>query len=882
MQERLAACVAGVWTRFAAARRNALFVLAAACALLAVPAQASMLWFGDQAGIHQIDTAANQVVANVVQDQSSAMVVNPKDGSLWVLTASRLLKYSATGSLLSQTDLKSVSNGQGSIRRLALGSSDDSVWVAVDKVVAHFTSDAAQLASFQTPELVQDIAIAQDQSLWVLGQTQLLHYSAAGALPSVRLDALTQNSQYLALDDAANVMWLAGGAGFKHLEQLDSRDPSHVLQSLTLGDTAAGLAVAPDTHTLWVLGPTTLTPYAISGAAGTPTSLKSLNNTQAIAYDQSSQSLWVGHGAGISRFTAQGLYVTTLAAKSAANVISTSPSGIVPLLTLLQPTNGGLLANATPTIRFQYGAQCFGQPCGYPPSAFAAYHLDATLNGGAIGSQFVFDGSNAQASYTPTSRLPEGINNLSAKLVDDQGRTSLPLQASFTIDTTPPRFVSVAPASGSTFNSPQITVQGSVDDPQAVVLFSASSATQPQNFSFAATLHAGTNSFTLSAVDTAGNQSSMPLSYAYAPPNAPPSVSLTSPAAGASFTALATVPLTATASDSDGSVAKVEFFQGSTLIGTATSAPYTATWANVPAGSYTLTARATDNLGATTTSVGVAITVKPTPLTITSPANGATVNGDSVLVKGTFAGPANTGVVVNRNIALTDVNNNFYVTVPLVAGANTLTASMSTPDGQTASQSVTVNSDGIAPAVKISANTTGGLAPLTVGFTVVNGSANSVNVAFNGSFVEMVPAGATGGLSITYTQPFSYPVTITATDTQGKVTSKSFVFVVTSLAQTDQMLKSIWSQITSKLAAGNIEGALAYFAPGARDRYRKVLNDIAPGLPAMFASFPPITPTKMTVGDAEYFVVLPQGGVNYGYYLYFTQGPDGVWRLETL
>ncbi|HEX9510226.1 MAG TPA: Ig-like domain-containing protein [Puia sp.] len=93
------------------------------------------------------------------------------------------------------------------------------------------------------------------------------------------------------------------------------------------------------------------------------------------------------------------------------------------------------------------------------------------------------------------------------------------------------------------------------------------------------------------------------------PGNTPPTVSLTSPAANASFTAPATVTLQATAADADGTVTKVEFFNGSASLGVVTTAPYSFTWSNVAAGAYTLTVVATDNGGATTTSTAVSITV---------------------------------------------------------------------------------------------------------------------------------------------------------------------------------------------------------------------------------------------------------------------------------
>src|SRR5581483_2477736 len=93
-------------------------------------------------------------------------------------------------------------------------------------------------------------------------------------------------------------------------------------------------------------------------------------------------------------------------------------------------------------------------------------------------------------------------------------------------------------------------------------------------------------------------------------PNTPPTVSLTSPANGSTYSAPASVTLTASAADADGTIQKVDFYYGGTnLIGTATSAPYTFPWTNVAQGSYSITAVATDNLNATTTSAPVAITV---------------------------------------------------------------------------------------------------------------------------------------------------------------------------------------------------------------------------------------------------------------------------------
>jgi hypothetical protein len=79
--------------------------------------------------------------------------------------------------------------------------------------------------------------------------------------------------------------------------------------------------------------------------------------------------------------------------------------------------------------------------------------------------------------------------------------------------------------------------------------------------------------------------------------NSLPIVTITSPEEGSAFTAPASVDIIATASDNDGSISKVEFYNGVELLGEDLTSPYTLTWDNVPSGSYTITAEAIDNSG---------------------------------------------------------------------------------------------------------------------------------------------------------------------------------------------------------------------------------------------------------------------------------------------
>ena len=88
------------------------------------------------------------------------------------------------------------------------------------------------------------------------------------------------------------------------------------------------------------------------------------------------------------------------------------------------------------------------------------------------------------------------------------------------------------------------------------------------------------------------------------------------------------INITATAADANGTVTRVEFFDGTTKLGEDTSSPYSFNWTNAAAGTHTLTIRVTDNENATATSTAVTITVtanaSPT-VSITAPANNAQV-----------------------------------------------------------------------------------------------------------------------------------------------------------------------------------------------------------------------------------------------------------------
>jgi len=129
----------------------------------------------------------------------------------------------------------------------------------------------------------------------------------------------------------------------------------------------------------------------------------------------------------------------------------------------------------------------------------------------------------------------------------------------------------------------------------------------------------------------------------------------------------------------------VEFFNGATLLGTATSSPYTFTWSSVPAGTYSLTAEAFDASGTTATSSAVSVTVNPatTPAVVASPTSLSVTQGST----GTFGVSLSTAPTSNVTVAVSRTSGNTGLSV---SSGGTLTF---TPANFATAQTVTIAAD---------------------------------------------------------------------------------------------------------------------------------------------------------------------------------------------
>lgn len=294
----------------------------------------------------------------------------------------------------------------------------------------------------------------------------------------------------------------------------------------------------------------------------------------------------------------------------------------------------------------------------------------------------------------------------------------------------------------------------------------------------------GNHSVTAKATDNSGNTSTSPAINIVVKENKLPSISISSPKDGATYIAPASVSIAVKANDSDGTISKVEFFNGNSKIGENSIAPFGFTWSNVAPGQYSITAKATDNLNASASSAAINISVKknaPPSVGITSPSSGTVLIAPASLALKVLAVDSDGSVAkveyFNGNTKLSEsVLAPFGLNLTnLGAGNYSITAKATDNSGNSATSGpvlVTIKNNE-APTVSItSISSSVLLAPATINLTV-SASDSDGTVTKVEYFTESVKIGESTAVPFTFkwadVAAGSYKVTAKATDDRGAV-----------------------------------------------------------------------------------------------------------------
>ncbi|RYD28502.1 MAG: hypothetical protein EOP87_19590, partial [Verrucomicrobiaceae bacterium] len=280
-----------------------------------------------------------------------------------------------------------------------------------------------------------------------------------------------------------------------------------------------------------------------------------------------------------------------------------------------------------------------------PDFADGTYRLMMTLSRNANGSLdhyaalvrasdgvlfAAFTGSDTAPATFTFNRV--GFRASDALNADSIAITDFAVVANGPSSNTPPTVTLTSPAEGASYDAPAtvlLTAAASdADGTVSKVEFFAGAeklgedTTEPFEFTWNRAL-TGNHAITAKAIDNGGSTGvSAPVNIVITnTDNVPPTVGITAPSNGQTIINNS-LTISADAADEDGLVTKVEFYNGATKLGDATSAPFSFVWNGAPTGTHTLTAVATDNDAATTVSAPVAVNVSA-PVTTTVLSKGA-------------------------------------------------------------------------------------------------------------------------------------------------------------------------------------------------------------------------------------------------------------------
>jgi PKD repeat protein len=351
-------------------------------------------------------------------------------------------------------------------------------------------------------------------------------------------------------------------------------------------------------------------------------------------------------------YNAAGTYTVTATVTDNLGATSTKSATVV-----VSAPNQPPLAVISATPSSAYG------PVSVSVSAAGSSDPDGTIAGTVLNFG---DGTTANAVTASHTYSTAGVYTITATVTDNQGASS---SASTSVTVKAPEVIVSSPANGATVSSQlHVAASGFSGNPvtamQIYLDFNLAYTVFSPNLDTTITAASGAHNLVIKGWDSAGRSFSKSLSVnaVNQPPLAALSVTSGSILVGGSITASA-----AGSSDPDGSIASttINFGDGTSVSAASAAHQYTV------AGTYTVTATVTDNLGASS-STAKTVTVKPQFATVTSPTFTSTTNS-SVLAAGTASSGypvVATQVYLDGVLKYQSSTNTASVTLPITAGTH--------------------------------------------------------------------------------------------------------------------------------------------------------------------------------------------------------------------
>ncbi|MDF7652135.1 Ig-like domain-containing protein, partial [Erwiniaceae bacterium L1_54_3] len=486
--------------------------------------------------------------------------------------------------------------------------------------------------------------------------------------------------------------------------------------------------------------------------------------------------------------------------------------------------NGGSTNDTTPTI----------SGTAEPGSTITLLNADGSVFGTATA-----DATTGAWSFTPEDALANGTTySLTVTATDAAGNVSVGYDVSFTIDTVAPTLgaytvsnnngaTPVAIANNGLTNDDTPVLRGTGASAGSIITISDTTASGTTVLGTAIVadngqwrfetggLPQGTNTFTVTATDAAGNVTTSTTNFVInvdsVAPAAPDGVTATTADDGNLTTGGTTTDNVITFGGSTEAGSVVTIYDGTTVLGTATvtGTTWTFTTPTLSNGSHSFTATATDAAGnvsdvapnpAFTQTVNAGVPDTDSTLVITDDSgstpvtlvDGASTKDTTPILSG-LTDPLSPIQIFDNGVLVTivqsDINGQWNYTLTLGQGAHAISI---VDDLSDVTGPININVDSIAPAVVtdlvVNNNSTGTNVPVTTGATndntpALTGTAEpgAIITVYDGNTVLGTTV-ATGGVW-SFTTPTltsgSHSFSVTATDAVGNVSDKSTAVPIT-------------------------------------------------------------------------------------------------------
>ncbi|MCP2045715.1 Ig-like domain-containing protein, partial [Pontibacter sp. HSC-36F09] len=628
---------------------------------------------GGNTGTHtgQLYSATGSLLASVVfsnetasgwQEASFASPVSVTAGTTYVISYhSSEGKYSATNQFfnlaINRSPLTALANGEDGPNGLYLYSGSPTFPTENNSQSANYWVDVVfhDVPPLGNKPPVVSISTPEDNAIFTAPASVIITASASDSDGNVAKVEIFQGETKIGEDNDGSDGWslawneITAGAYTLTAKATDNAGAIAVSSgiNITVNDPVNQLPVvaitSPEEGAAFVAPASVTITASASDADGTVSKVEFYNGEVKLGEVTESPYSYTWNNVGVGTYQLKAVATDNSGASAISSTVSVNVSEPANQLPVVANAIADQSAAVGTAFSFTFGSDVFSDPDGDPLT------YTAGLSGGEpLPAWLTFDGATRTFSGTPLSDTQASIN-LEVSAHDGRGgMVSDVFVLTINLPENQLPIISItSPEAGEAFTAPaSVKIVASATDHDGTVakvefyngeIKLGEKSASPYEFTWTNVPAASYQITTVVTDDRGAAVTSSAVNITVTETvNTAPTVTISSPADNTTFTAPASIAISATAADADGTIARVEFLNGETKIGEALTSPYTFTWENVAENSYQLRARAIDDKGLVTTSEPVNITVSAPVnqlpvVRLTAPANNASYTAPATI-----------------------------------------------------------------------------------------------------------------------------------------------------------------------------------------------------------------------------------------------------------